>query len=94
MLRITPRAAQDLDEVLEYIAEHRPLTAKSVAARIREKLELLAKQPLLGEHSPEFGSDYRRFTVERWVILYKLEGGAVEIHRIVDGARDLGGLLP
>jgi hypothetical protein len=32
------------------ISPHRPLTAKSVAARIRAKLELLAKQPLLGEH--------------------------------------------
>jgi plasmid stabilization system protein ParE len=31
--------------------------------------------------------------VERWVIFYRVEGTTVEVHRIIDGARDLDSLL-
>jgi toxin ParE1/3/4 len=92
-LAFTPLAEADLGKILDYIAQHRPLTAVAVIARIREKCELLASQPLIGQERPEFPGEYRSFPVERWVIFYRLQRDVVEIHRILDGARDLDSLF-
>jgi plasmid stabilization system protein ParE len=56
-LRFTPIAEQDLIAILDYIGKERPLTARSVLARIRQKLELLATQPLMGQLVPERAAD-------------------------------------
>jgi toxin ParE1/3/4 len=92
-LVFTPLAETDLAAILDYIAQHRPLTAVAVINRIREKCELLASQPLIGQQRPEFQGDYRSFPVDRWVIFYRVHRTGVEIHRIIDGARDLDSLL-
>lgn len=60
-LFFTPFAETDIDRILDYIAEHRPLTAVAVLARIREKCELIASQPGIGQRRPEFPGDYRSF---------------------------------
>jgi toxin ParE1/3/4 len=91
-LVFTPLAESDLNEILDYIAEHRPLTAVAVVGRIREKCDLLASHPLIGQLRPEFPGDYRSFPVERWVIFYRVVSDTVEVHRIIDGARDLDSL--
>jgi toxin ParE1/3/4 len=65
----------------------------AVVARIRDKCNLLASYPQIGQQRPEFPGDYRSFPVERWVIFYRTVSDAVEVHRIVDGARDLDSLL-
>ena len=92
-LVFTPLAEADLGEILDYISEQRPLTAVAVITRIREKCNLLASQPFIGQQRPEFPGTYRSFPVERWVIFYRVEGTTVEVHRIIDGARDLDSLL-
>ena len=92
-LVFTPLAEADLNEILDYIADNRPHTAMAVVVRIRKKCELLASQPQIGQRRPEFPGDYRSFPVERWVIFYRILGNAVEVHRIVDGARDLDSLI-
>jgi toxin ParE1/3/4 len=92
-LVFTPLAEADLGEILAYIAEQRPLTAVAVIVRIREKCELLASQPLIGQERPEFPGNYRSFPVDRWVIFYRIQPHVVEIHRIIDGARDLDSLI-
>jgi plasmid stabilization system protein ParE len=48
-LVFTPLAETDLNDILSFIAADRPLTAIAVVARVREKCELLASQPLLGQ---------------------------------------------
>jgi plasmid stabilization system protein ParE len=45
-LAFTPLAEADLNEILDYIAGHRPLTAVAAMTRIREKCDLLASHPL------------------------------------------------
>jgi toxin ParE1/3/4 len=92
-LVFTPLAETDLNEILDYIAQHRPLTAVAVVARLREKCDLLAAHPLIGQPRPEFPGDYRSFPVERWILFYRVVGTTVEIHRIIDGARDLDSLI-
>ena len=92
-LVLTPLAEADLGEILSYIAQHRPLSAVAVIERIREKCELLASQPLIGQQRPEFPGNYRSFPVDRWVVFYRVQRKGVEIHRIIDGARDLDSLI-
>jgi toxin ParE1/3/4 len=92
-LFLTPLAEADLNEVLDYIAEHRPLTALAVVERIREKCKLIASQPMIGQRRPEYPGDYRSSPIERWVVFYRIVGDTVEVHRIVDGARDLDTLM-
>ena len=92
-LVFTPIAEADLNEIVDHIAMHRPLTAVTVVARIREKCELLASQPLIGQRRPEFRGDYRSFPVQRWVIFYRVLGDTVEGHRVIDGARDIETLI-
>jgi toxin ParE1/3/4 len=92
-LLFTPAAEGDLNAILDYIAQSRPQTAVAVIERIRQKCELVAANPLIGQARPEFPGEYRSFPVERWVIFYRVQSGAVEIHRVLDGARDLETLL-
>ena len=92
-LFITPLAETDLDQILAYIAESRPLTAVAVIRNIREKCQLIATQPEMGQLRPEFQGNYRSFPVQRWVIFYRIRNDTVEIHRIVDGARDVDSLF-
>lgn len=93
-LLLTPLAEADLEDILDYIAEHRPLTAVDVIRRIRAKCRMIAKHPEIGQSRPEFPGDYRSFPFQRWVIFYRIKPGVVEIHRVVDGARDIDSLLP
>ena len=88
-LFITPLAEQDLFDILEHIAQHRPQTARKWYDVLREKCTILAEHPELGELRPELANAIRSFSVNRWVIYYRIAGKVVEIHRVLDGSRDV-----
>jgi len=92
-LVFTPLAEGDLAGILNYIASERPQAAGRVVRTLRKKCELIARHPEIGQRRPEFPGNYRSFIVSRWVIFYRLVGDAVEIHRVLDGARDIESLL-
>lgn len=92
-LLFTPLAESDINGILDYIAEHRPLTAGNVVLRIRECCDKIAAFPELGKVRPEFPGNYRSFPLERWVIFYRVAADTVEIHRVLDGGRDIESLL-
>jgi toxin ParE1/3/4 len=92
-LVFTQLAVDDLDSILDYIAAERPQTAVRIGREIREKCEFLARHPEAGERRPELSSTHRCWTVRRWVIFYRALDDRIEIHRILDGARDLGPLF-
>lgn len=70
-----------------------PSTAAAVVARIREKCQLIAHHPEIGQRRAEFPGDYHGSTLDRWVIFYRVTEDAVEIHRVLDGSRDIGHLM-
>lgn len=92
-LVLTPLAEAYLNGILDYIAEHRPQTAVDVVLRIRERCEMLVTQPQIGQLREEFPGNYRSFPCQRWVIFYRITGDQVEIHRVLDGARDIESLI-
>lgn len=92
-LFIAPAAERDLQAILEYIARDRAHTARATIARIKATMALLATQPLMGQRRPGFPEDQRSFPTVRWVIFYRVVDDGIEVHRVIDGARDIDNLF-
>ena len=93
---VTRQAESDLVSIWEYIAADNPVAADRLIDRIEEKLQMLSRQPLIGEGRNELAPNLRNFPVGNYVIYYRpLESEAVtvEIVRVLHGARDIPGLL-
>jgi toxin ParE1/3/4 len=95
---LTHDAAQDLQDIFEYIADAECLPA---AEHVLERL-LAARQQLA--HLPERGSypaeltalgigEYRQVFSKPYRIVYRVVGKAVIIYLIADGRRDMPSLL-
>ncbi|HMN72579.1 MAG TPA: type II toxin-antitoxin system RelE/ParE family toxin [Rhodoblastus sp.] len=63
--------------------------AERVIDRIERRAASLVDYPLLGPARPDIADGARSLLVERWLILYRVVAKAIEIVRVVDGARDL-----
>lgn len=86
------RAKQDLLDIWLWIARDNAVLADAVLDRIEGCAAKLSQYRELGMARPEIGEDARGLVTERWLVLYRLVDGGVQIVRIVDGARDLGRL--
>lgn len=92
-LRYIPAARRDLLELWVSIASENPKAADRVIDRIEAACAHLRDHPMLGPARPKIGAGARVLIIERWLALYKVEPGGVQIVRVVDGARDLEKLL-
>lgn len=88
----TNRAKQDLLDIWLWIARDSATVADTVLDRIEQRAAKLSQHREIGMARPEIGEGARGLVIERWVVLYRLVDGGVQIVRIVDGARDLGRL--
>lgn len=55
IVRYTPRALSDLDQIHDHIAQHNPSAAKAVGVRIRRSIEALATFPGMGRETDRTG---------------------------------------
>lgn len=92
-IRRVPRAMRDVDEIWDWIAAEDMAAADRVAARIARATDRLADFPDSGSPRPELGTDARSIVVGRYLILYRVGPGSVDIMRVVHGARELEGLF-
>jgi len=88
-LRISPRAREDLLEIWSYVAEESETNADGFIDKIHETMELLAGQPGLGRHREELAPGIQSFPVGRYIIFYRVLSNAIEIVRVLHGARDI-----
>jgi toxin ParE1/3/4 len=73
-----------------YIANDSPVNADRFLDRLVTSITTtLSAAPLAGRIRDEFGLGLRSFPVESYIALYRMNKGAVEIIRIIHGARDL-----
>lgn len=86
-LKRTAQAEEDLIEIWFYIAQENPEAADRMLDQFENKFSLLAQQPQLGPTRPDIAPDLRYFPVGSYLILYREVPGAVEIVRVVHGAR-------
>ncbi|RXH38578.1 type II toxin-antitoxin system RelE/ParE family toxin [Bradyrhizobium zhanjiangense] len=78
-LRFTPRAAQDLISIADYVREHSPQGALRVRAAILESLQNLVRFPRLGR--PQKVEGVRKLVTRRYpyLVYYTLDEEAGEV---------------
>jgi toxin ParE1/3/4 len=86
-LKWTRPALQDLCDAGDYIAVEDPSAAQRMAARVREAVEYLVKQPNLGR--PGRLPDTRELVVSGtpFLVVYRIRGASVQILRVLHHAR-------
>jgi toxin ParE1/3/4 len=88
-----PRAADDLIELWEYIADDSVTRADAFIDDVDAKFHLLAEQPMLGRTREKLAPGLRSFPFGRYVIFYEVIPDGMAIVRVLHGARDLGTLV-
>ncbi|MGE5203673.1 MAG: type II toxin-antitoxin system RelE/ParE family toxin [Acidobacteriota bacterium] len=90
---LTPQAQEDLTEIWLYIAEDDPVAADRMADAIEGACLRLGRNPKLGPARPDIARGLRYVPVGRYLVLYRIIEGAIEVVRIVHGARFLRHLI-
>ena len=90
-----PKALDDLEALIRYIAADAPFTARRFGQRVIARVELLAEHPLSGSIVPEDDSrTYRQLTQGNYRIIYRFDGQTVYVLAVHHAARllDVGRL--
>ena len=88
-IRRTARARVDIRDIWHYIAERNLPAADRVLDAIERIFHLLASHPMMGRERPELSPGIRSFVVMSWVVFYRVREDAIEVIRVLHGARDL-----
>ena len=88
-LRILPLAISDLMEIWSYIADDSETNADAFIDELYDTMSNLGHQPAMGREREELAPGIRSFPVRRYVIFYRHVSSAVEVVRVLHGARDL-----
>lgn len=87
-LRWTPAAADDLEAIWGYLAQHLPAFAQSTILQIYQSTQALRSSPLRGRVGREEGT--RELVLPRlpYVVVYRVREDDIEILHIYHGARN------
>jgi toxin ParE1/3/4 len=88
-IRISPRASSDLTEIWSYIADDSVANADAFIDKLHETIQVLAKQPRSGRRREELAPGILSFPFGRYIIFYRTNRYAIEIVRVLHGARDI-----
>jgi len=86
-LRWTPAAADDLESIREYLAQHLPAFAQSTILEIYQTILTLRSTPYRGRTGREEGT--REMVLSRlpYIVVYRVKENDVEILHIYHGAQ-------
>ena len=95
---LTGHAERDLAELYDYIAEHdTPGNGARVLDRTEKALQSLSTFPERGTHPKELMAlgmrEYRQTFFKPYRLIYRIVEQRVYVYLIVDGRRDMQGLL-
>ena len=91
---LTPRAAQDIDGIWEYIAADNITAADRVVAAIEKAIQRVAKAPGTGHFREDLADRRHRFVLAySYLIVYRFETTPVQIIRVLHAARDVESIL-
>ena len=89
-VRWSPRAADDLEAIAEYISLDSPAYAKSVVKTIVDITRKFSQFPLAGRIVPEFSDEnIREWFAYNYRIIYRLDQNGITVAAIVHGRRIL-----
>ncbi len=94
----TPTARDDLDEILDYIAERDCVEAAvSIYGRILDKIDSLAMQPRRCRVPAELRgtgvTEYRELIIRPYGVFFRIQDQTVAIVAVLDRRRDMEELL-
>jgi addiction module RelE/StbE family toxin len=95
-VRYLADAENDLYGIANYIAEDNPRAADRMIDRFERAIARLEFSPFAGKVPDDDelrNRSYRMLIVGKYLVFYKVKETAVEIHRIIHGARDYKHLL-
>jgi addiction module RelE/StbE family toxin len=81
------RARQQLDEAGAYIARDNPEAADRLVQRIRNAVERLADNPLMGRNGRVIGTRELVVTGTSYIVAYRVRGQTVEVLAVHHAAR-------
>jgi len=91
---LTDSAKEDVREIISYIRQRSPQSAKKVRSELREAMRLLARFPGMGHVRQDVAAETLRFwSVYSYLIAYRPDTKPLQIIRVVHGARDIGKLF-
>jgi toxin ParE1/3/4 len=89
----TDQAETDLAEILDYLDKRSPQAAERLATAIDDRANLLGQFPEMGRKRDELAPGLRSMVVEQYVLFYRVSATAVEVLRILHGARDIDSIM-
>ena len=93
----TKTAENDLDGIVDFIADDSVDAALAVFARIRERASTLYNFPNKGRVVPELHQhgivQYRELILSPWRIIYRIDASTVYVTAVFDSRRNLEDLL-
>lgn len=94
MLRVTrtPAAQRDLAAITDWIAADNLDAALRFYDEVDRLLHLIARYPEMGETTEPLGKGVRRVTLGDYLLFYRQLGDAVDLIRVLHGARDIQSL--
>jgi toxin ParE1/3/4 len=96
-LRYLPAAEQDLLDILDYITRDDPDAARRFVDRVEQGVGHLAFFPKAGRQPRDVRLrrlGYRVLVVDDYLVFYVLTGRAIQVRRVIHGARRYEFLLP
>jgi toxin ParE1/3/4 len=87
-IRWTEPASRDLTQICDYLSkEDSRATARRIAIQIHERINTLAEFPELGRPGRKVGTRELIVTGQPYLAIYRLQGEAIELLRILHGAQ-------
>jgi toxin ParE1/3/4 len=91
---LTPRAAQDVNDVWNHIADDNIDAADRVLDALHEAMVKLAKSPAIGHWREDLADKrHRFFLVYSYLIVYRYKTKPLQIIRVLHAGRDVQSIL-
>ena len=88
-----PAAAQDIEEIGDYIHAENPAAAARLISALRARCRRIADVPRGGAPRHALWPGLRSIAFQSYVIFYTLDGDNARVERILHGARDLDAIF-
>lgn len=93
LLSITPLAAQDLEEIGDYIAQDNPSRAFEFITELHAHCEIIRRNPEGYRQRPEFSKTLRSCAHGNYLIFFESDDFEVVIIRVLHGGRDISAFM-
>jgi toxin ParE1/3/4 len=90
---VSPDAETDLEEIGDYIAQDNPERAATFIEEIYARFETISRTPRAYAERPEIDPGVRACVHGSYVIFFYVTDSAVEIARVLHGARNIARLF-